>query len=495
MDLQIPEISLRDLVEIVFRRLWAMVSIVVMVMLVVTVWVFVIRGNLYETEAKLLVRIGHEQAPPSTVLRPNTPIVGYRFQDVNSEVEILRSTDLIGRVVDELGLDRPSTPEVPSGLVARIRFEIKRLIAEVREWVDEILIRVGLRTRLTDREKAVAMLESGLFVLSSEDSNVITAKLLLPAREGISGVLDKIVALYLDTRLAHFQSPGVVDLFREQSDQALQALRDAERALAALEREVDIVNLATQKELLLERATELDRAIAQARIEVATLRERVDRLDRALAADSPRLGLLGDLGEGLQAELLRRLAEIERERIELEATEIGAALKLRRNREQFRVTAELLASNLGTALAEREAELAAREQARAAVQSRLTDLHEHEARWRDLQREVTILDGEYQFYQGRLHEATATVAMEQARIGNVSIIQHPIDPLAPAGIRKIYLLVIGLVLGIVAALAWATVAEFFDHRTYSREQVRRHLGVDAVAVLPRTSRRRLPATG
>src|SRR5947209_10298425 len=104
--------SARDLVAVLFRRKWSIAFIVFAGIFATVIWLWVVRDDTYELTAKVLVKIGYEQAPSNTILtdRP-TNVVGQHAQDVNSEIDILQNTELLGRVVTRLGLDRPSPPE------------------------------------------------------------------------------------------------------------------------------------------------------------------------------------------------------------------------------------------------------------------------------------------------------------------------------------------------------------------------------------------------
>ena len=112
-------------------------------------------------------------------------------------------------------------------------------------------------------------------------------------------------------------------------------------------------------------------------------------------------------------------------------------------------------------------------------------LHEHKTSWQDLSRRSELLEADYKLYRLELEEASATSSMQNERISNVKIIQHPIPPVRAAGIRKLYLIYIAAVLSSFFAIVWASLSEFFDHRVYSADQVTRHLGVTVAGVIPR----------
>src|SRR6266571_5926324 len=164
--------SLRDVLIIAFKRKWSILTILLVAGLSAVVWLWVVRQDLYTASAKVLVKLGQEQVPPATVMTGLPQVVGYRYQEVNSEVDILQNQDLVARVVDELGLDKPSPPPpIPAEGFGRYRYLAKMYIQEVQTWFEDLLVRYGLRIKLTPREAVLYALSTGLDVHAQKDSN------------------------------------------------------------------------------------------------------------------------------------------------------------------------------------------------------------------------------------------------------------------------------------------------------------------------------------
>ncbi|MEC9373869.1 MAG: hypothetical protein VYC34_08495, partial [Planctomycetota bacterium] len=85
----------------------------------------------------------------------------------------------------------------------------------------------------------------------------------------------------------------------------------------------------------------------------------------------------------------------------------------------------------------------------------------------------------------KLEETMAIAALEDANSGSVRVIQRAMTPLAPAGPRKLILLALAAALSLFAAASFVAVAEFFDHRVYTREEVEKRLGAPVMASIPR----------
>jgi len=468
-----PDATLRDVVSIFFRRLPAMLTIFVVSLAVAGVWILGVRGDVYETTAKILVRIGYEQEPSVTVMDRQTPIVGYRHQDVATEVQILNSTDVLARVVDRLHLGEPNEAPRPAGFFAGLAHDLRRVVARVRGWTDELLIRVGMRERLSPREQVIDSLARGLQVVSTQESNVVVASLRLPFRKGAASVLSAILEEYLSARVRLFQEQDALELLRRSMEQSLEQLRQVEAEIRSFESASNIVSIDVQKKLLLERQDQLGRQLKADDVELSALSDKLATLRALRASGDPDFGRLGVFAQGsFAADRMAELAQLRKEQIRIESAAGGQDQRtLDENRRRFNATLALLESSLGSMISDGKATQAGHREALNAVDREIAALQGKETAWRDLRRRSELVENEYKFYRHEVEAASTTSSMQRQQISNVKIIQHPTDPLQPAGTRKLYLLMLAAFLCACAALAWASLAEFLDHRVYTTSQV------------------------
>ena len=481
----LPQTSARDLVFLLCKWKWSITVIFTMTMLCTLVWLFVFRDDMYTSEAKVLVKLGQEQAAPTTVVGQQPMVIGYRSADVNSEVEILTSGQIMGEVVDRLGLDKPMPQPVPQGTLRRIKYEVKHAVQWVRDWKDEMLIQIGLRDRLSQREKAVAMLQKGLQVLPAKESNVILARLTLPFRKNGSVVLNAVLDDYQKFRRDLFQDAGN-EVFGGMVKDHGSELSQAEAQLQDFETTNQISNQPKQKEILLEQIASAERLRNEADIDYREAQAKVDRLTAELGKPDPNLASLGGFDAlPFQRGLLADLADLEKKRQELRLTELDTGDRIQNNRAQFQSVAAMLSANLQSVLADKKANFEARQRELSSLQANLKGLHDTEMRWNNLRRRVQTFEQDYLFYRKKLEESTATKsALAHDRTSNVSIIQHAMDPLQPTGVRKTTIMGLAIVVALFAALAYMAIAEFFDHSIYTRAQLERHLKVQVMAVAP-----------
>lgn len=476
--------SLRDLVFVLFKWKWGAITIVVTAVVAAIIYLGFIRSPAYTVVAKILVKIGHEQASPPTLLGSTAPVFSYRSHDVNSEVDILTSQVLIEQLVEHFQMHVKQDPPVPEGLIPRLRYEFKRIKQAAEDLYSEALIRVGFRERLSDKETVVFGIAKGLVVMPMRDSHVIRVEMTLPGRVGSSFILNKYIELYLDYRREIFSDAGAVDFFVTQADDALVALDEAEAELEAFEATHNISNLAKQKEVLLAQIAETRKSLEDVEVEMRDAALKVEKLERELASDDPDIGHLGEFEvNSFSEKLMRDLAELRREAQRLRMKEFEGGTRTMNNRHQFQVLLGVLASNLRAAHAEQVHRFEERQRDLEALEGELAELQASQRGWASAKRRVRVVEQEYLFAREKLEETRALVALEQRKLGNVAVIQPAIDPLLPAGIRKARMFAMIVFIGVLGALVYVALAEFFDHRFYSADALEEQLQAPVLAVI------------
>ena len=135
---------------------------------------------------------------------------------LNTEVELLRSRDILAQVVDKLDLGRPY---VEAGRAPNIANEL-----------------------------AMRDLSAQLVSGTIRRTNLVHVSYLSQSPELAASVVQEITDAYLAAHLAVHSSPGTYELFKTQAAEAADELRQAEEALAALGRSDNLLNLDTAEE-------------------------------------------------------------------------------------------------------------------------------------------------------------------------------------------------------------------------------------------------------
>jgi uncharacterized protein involved in exopolysaccharide biosynthesis len=485
MDNSGLQTSTREIVFVLFKRKWSLITVVLAGVIGAAVWLWGIREDGYTATGKVLVKLGQEQVPPSTVLGGTPLVMEYRTQEVNTEVEILQNTQLLARVVDEMGLDKPALPPPPpSGLVPRVRFRIKSYVRWIEDWKDETLIRMGLRERLTLRENAINILKGGLQVKAEKDSNVFTVEMTLPVRHAASTVLNLLLAHYLEFRQSLYEDKGV-EFFQNWVARTSADLNKTDQRLQEFESAGNISLLQEQQAELVKQIAQGEALLKDAELALNDAAYRVSRMEQELKKDDPNFGALGDFErDSFPNNILRQLAQLQQEREALRMTQLDTEERIQNNRNQFKVLVDMLAANLRSVAAVRKDDYDLRNSTLQGLQAGLNALHNKQMVWVALRRNSGGHEEALQFYRRKLEEASAGAALERQRFGNVSVIQPATDATQPSGMRKTTLFGLTALVSIFAAIVWICLLELFDHRIYTMEDLESHLGVPVFAVVP-----------
>ena len=126
--------SLRDLAYVLFRRKWVIMAVLLATVIPVTVYTFQIPPT-YEAKSTLLIKPGRENIYLSPVGAPEgamPPTIIQRVPEViNSEIQILKSRVLIGRVLEEVGIATVFPPPVSEKtMVAQATESLPRRVME-----------------------------------------------------------------------------------------------------------------------------------------------------------------------------------------------------------------------------------------------------------------------------------------------------------------------------------------------------------------------------
>ena len=479
--------SLYDLVFVLFKRKWSFLGIIFIGVFSSAVWVLCVREDVYTAKAKILVKLGQEQAPPATVVGGTPLVMGNRAEDVNSEAEILQNTELIAKIVDEIGLDRPiPIPPPKPGFFPLLRYRVRSLVRTINQWIDDEMAHLGLREPVSPRQKAIALIQGGLKVQPGRESNVFSPELTLPDREGSAFVLNRLITYYMEFRSKLYRTRGI-ELFQKSLDTNNEDLNQAEQELQRFEAQGDISLLQAQQTELVKQIAETEPSVKNAEIAFQDAAAHVTRLDGELGRPEPNFGALGEFDrDSFPNTILRQIATLQQEREALRMTQLDNSDRVQNNRNQMNVLVGMLAANLRSVLAEKQSDYLARKQDLENLEARLTKLHQEQMEWDDLKRKTAGLEENVTFYRRKLEEAKAESQEEQQRIGNVILVQAATPPAGPSGLRKTWLLGLAMILSATLALVWISVLEILDHGIHRADVLESELNAPVLAVVPST---------
>jgi len=487
--------TLRDILAVIFRHRGLILASFLAIFLGVILGTWMLPKQ-YEASMKILVkreRVDPVVSPESNAQPPSAQDVTQ--EDINSEVELLKSRDLLENVVRSCGLDRM----VAESLLDRLRRS--RAFDDTKPAGGDMNI-----------PRAVRALENMLKVEPIAKSKMIEVRYEAQDPVLAAKVLQTLAALYLDKHLMVHRPPGALDFFQQQTGQYQKGLAAAEEQLADFSLSEGVVSIDIEKDITLRRLSDFDAQLREARTAEAAAAQRIRSLEAQAAitplrvttqvktSDNPLL--LQQLKTTLLGLELRRtelLAKFEPgyrlvQEVEAQIAQAREALaqaeksELRDETTDLDKTRQWLDEELARARAE-HATLQARSaeitKSVASYQERSRRISRMEMAHKDLNRAAKTAEDNYLLYLRKQEEARISDALDRKRIVNVAIAEAATIPALPSSPDWRLSLMLGLALAFLSSLGLAFVADYLDPSFRTPDEVESYLGIPVIASLPR----------
>ena len=326
----------------VFRRRKLLILLVTLGAIVGTYVTLQFIDDKYEAGASLIVALGRENVEiPVTVERGNYHTTGVRQEEINSYISVMQGRPLIEEALNELGMERfARVPEVRDSLYKKVKGLAKDVARWAKEQGDELLILTGLRKRLSDREKALMLLERSLKIVREKDSNVIAMSLRLSDPTLAKDFLDLLLKAYFrrHVEILRAASSNIGSAFEEQADSYGKQVVELRQRLSDTRKKAGVSDPIVQRQQLLTTRSQLQNAKLDEERTLAKLESEKALVDNLLATLPPQHELTSRIEPSSEREaLLSRLASL---KVELAA----ASARFDKNAEPLRVLREEIAS-------------------------------------------------------------------------------------------------------------------------------------------------------
>ncbi|HSP63664.1 MAG TPA: Wzz/FepE/Etk N-terminal domain-containing protein, partial [Pyrinomonadaceae bacterium] len=253
-------ISLRDGAGAMFRRK-ALVLLTFFTVVLGTAIVTYLLPNKYESRMKILVknqRVDVAITPEATA----APAVESEVSEsqINSEIELLTSRDLLTQVVTECGLAQFET-----GWFGKPAPEATRV------------------------ETATTRLSKDLGIAPVKKANIISVSYSTNSPELAAAVLKKLGDLYFEKHLKLHHPTGASDFFKDKADEYASQLKQAENRLADFQQNNNLVVLSQQKDLTLQKTADAKSKLLESEAAYNEATNRIKRVEQQLAATARRV--------------------------------------------------------------------------------------------------------------------------------------------------------------------------------------------------------------
>lgn len=469
----------------------------------------------YEISAELLVKLGRENLDPPAISR-NMPLsTGLRPQDLQSEIEILRSPELIGQLVQKIGVEEFRIKRVPPpGFFARIKYEVKSLVRSAKELYQDTLIALDLKKRLPEAETVIQDLTERIAAEPRKDSDVISVHMRYANPELGIRVINELVNLYLQRRIGVRQNTGVKEYLDARVKSLAEDLEQVEKAKMSFKRSRALdASPAEQKAVVLQQVQELSLVMGQTSREVESLQKQIATA-RELIAKTPAYERTSEsvTPNSLIQSLREKVTVLEAERVQLLARYKESSVTVRNLDAQLKSLRDMIARETPTQqgtvisninpirqnleqklredsvrLAGLEASLAEQQKQMARLQTQLHSLDESEALNSVLDRKRQLAEEDYRSVLKRRTEAEVSDQLDQNRISNVSILSAAVASLLPVYPPKLIAMAVILAAGVILGIAVSLVLHYTDSRVVSGADLERATGLTFLGEVDRTS--------
>jgi uncharacterized protein involved in exopolysaccharide biosynthesis len=475
-----PLPTLRDIVAVPFRQRWPMLTafaIVIIAVIVSGVWV-----PKYEAQMKILVRRQRSDAivTSSANAPPQYSSDQVSEEDLNSEVELLNSEDLLRKVVLTTGLSGKSGSATDHESEVRIATAVRKL---------------GKDLKIEPLRK----------------TNVISVRYAAHDPEMAEGVLKALAAAYTEKHLEVHRSSGEYKFFDQQTEQYQQGLNQAQAKLTDFTKGTGVVSAQLERDSALRQANEFDSTARQAQTTVHETEQRVRALQAQLQSLQPRMTTVvrnSDNPQLLQ-QLKSTLLNLELKRTELltkyeptyrfvqEVDQQIADAKRAISAEESKPIREEstdLDPNyqwVRAELTKAQADLSGLK-ARAASAATIAGQYHEAAQGldqnglvqQDLVRAAKTQEDNYLLYVHKREEARISDALDQRGILNVALAEQPVVPALPSR-SPLNVALLTLLLAGAFSLSTAFVFDFMDPTFRTPDELAIYLGTPVLAALPK----------
>jgi uncharacterized protein involved in exopolysaccharide biosynthesis len=483
------DISLREVLTPLFRRK-RVLGITFLSIMSITLIFAAIKGPSYAAHTAFLV--DRERADPLVTSESTAQMAvmsnPVTEEEVNSEVELLGSRDLLEKVAIANGLDKS------------------------KGWSFGDLFHPN-QTEQDRLARAVKTLAKKIKTENVTKTNVIDVKYSSDDPQLAYGVLKALGEFYTQKHVAVHRAAGSYEFFSNETQRYRKALEQAEGNLRQFARETGVAAPGAQQTNL---ALQVANSIGQLHAAEQTLASDEERIrnDNQQMSSTPKRSptiqtsaapdkLLSDLGAALLAQQNKRSelelkydpsyplvkeadAEVAQTRQAIEQAEKTRYLT---ESSDLDPTYELLREDLAKTEADRAAQIAALGATRrsiASMRNEMVNLDEKALTQQDLLREIRADESNYLLYLGKREQERTSDALDATRIANVAILVPPAIPVLPV-LSWPMLVVIAFGAALVISVGLAYTIDVLDPSFQSSNQVAETLGLPVIVLSKRVA--------
>jgi polysaccharide biosynthesis transport protein len=481
-------IDMRELLRMLNRRKWQLIGVTA---LVCAVTGLVLSQLTPEYRATALVMLDTRKAKVTNT----TDVLAGVTLDVpiiQTEIEVLRSAGLLGRVVDKLHLE--ADPEYGAARPNAVSRLIRDARTQIESWIDPDSKANPARSPEDGaRSRAIAALQRNLTIASRGRSYVISVAIDSASPAKAKKIIDTITDFYLVDQLQAKLDANkrATEFFNERLDELKRQVEISERAAAGF-REKSGLTIGKDATIASQSLTELNSQLVQARAQRADRESRLIALQQAARSPATLGGVTEVLANPLISSLRSQEAEVARRVGDLSQRYGDSHPRMIQTRAeqgqiQGRISAEvakIVSSLQGDVEAARGKEIELQAQV-TQLESKAGGLGQSEVELRQLEREAQSNRAVYEDFLKRFKELREQQDIQQADARVLSPANVPGSPVFP---RYGLTLALALVAGLSLGAAIIGIIERLDGGFRTGDQIERFTGRALVGMIPGLSK-------
>ena len=492
-------LTLRDIVTPLFRHR-RLVLLTFLGLVLGTLLGIILLPKDYEAKMKILVkreRVDTAVSPGRDAALASPGDV--TEEELNSEVELLKSRDLLEKVVVSCNLQE----SVPSPFWTRF---FPAAAAHATE---------DGRDNTKNVSRAVSVLENKLQIEPLKKTDLIQVTYDSSDPQLAARVLGMLGSLYLEKTVAVHRSPGAFEFFQAESQHYDQELRAAETHLTEFDRDKGVADPQFEKQIMLQKLAEFEANFSATQVAIKETEKRTRAVEEQLASTPEQTMFQVRTSDNpyLMEQLKTTLLNLELKRTELLEKFEPDYRPVQEVQQQIEQTLDAIAKAekspirdettdrnpsydwLRSELTKSSADLASLHARATETLSVIRQYRTHlgvidvnGATQQNLLREVKEAEGDYLLYVQKREEARIGDALDRQRIVNVAIAEAATVPALPAHPHWALALLLGTLLAGLASPGLAFAVDYFDPSFRTPDELRETLQIPVLAALPKGER-------
>ncbi len=479
--------STRDFIRIWF--IWKTNAVIVFLLIIGLVMLFAYGYTPdYESKAKILLLPRTSEGAIVSAGRDETRVASVSMEDINTGIELLTSGEVIKDTV------RSFMQEGSGGVPLKVPSTTwsDHVADFIKKAINEILIFVRLKERLSPFDANVELLSSSIEVEPVAMSNIILVTLTAERPKAAAAVLNRLLDIYVKHHNYAFTKKERTRFFEEQTSGYRAKLEAAEKKFKEFQTKSSIIDLAKQNEANIELLSDFRKELKKAEVLYDEIRSRIQILRKSLAENEHDIVIT----EAMRTfpsivELEKSITSLLVKRSEIGMNFTPSSRVYKEVESQIEALRGEIRNEIIKSTKTDELELKILLTKQKSLKNKIDGLHkdadslnQKERILKELEREVELFRNNYMLYASKTEEARIYSEREKLDLANVSIADKADVPVKPAFPNRILMLVISVIVGFFAALGIPFLLEFLDHRLKSSEEVEGLLSLPVVCAFP-----------